>query len=240
MQVPPSPIKVKTNGHTVPNFQTEFHKTEIIETTTTTTIIENENNHPNILIEKHGGLLNKTVFAILTVWYILSALTLFTNKHILTNYKGDPTFLGAFQMLVTSLCGCVQINFHKLKCKNLFRKSRTVSTSAQDKSQLMRTFCKHFHFWRNMLVVGLLRFVSIILCLMALKYSSISFVETIKSSSPLFIVILSRILIGEITGFWTKMTLIPIMAGLALCSSFEVNFSTFGFIAAILTNLIEW
>jgi solute carrier family 35 protein E2 len=78
------------------------------------------------------------------------------------------------------------------------------------------------------------------LCLIALKYSSISFVETIKSSSPIFIVILSRLLIGELTGFWTKMSLIPIMVGLGLCSSFEINFSAIGFTATILTNLVEW
>jgi solute carrier family 35 protein E2 len=75
---------------------------------------------------------------------------------------------------------------------------------------------------------------------MALKQASISFVETIKSSSPLFTVIISHVLIGELTGFWTKMSLIPIMVGLALCSSFEINFSTFGFLAAIFTNLTEW
>jgi solute carrier family 35 protein E2 len=46
--------------------------------------------------------------------------------------------------------------------------------------------------------------------------------------------------IGEITGFWTKISLIPIMIGLALCSSFELNFSVFGFMAAILTNFTEW
>jgi solute carrier family 35 protein E2 len=75
---------------------------------------------------------------------------------------------------------------------------------------------------------------------MALKQATISFVETIKSSSPLFTVVISRYLIGEITGFWTNISLIPIMLGLALCSSFELNFSFFGFIAAILTNSTEW
>lgn len=75
---------------------------------------------------------------------------------------------------------------------------------------------------------------------MALKQASISFVETIKSSSPLFTVIISRMLIGEMTGFWTNVSLVPIMIGLALCSSFEINFSFFGFLSAILTNLTEW
>ena len=84
------------------------------------------------------------------------------------------------------------------------------------------------------------RLFSLVLGLMALKQAAVSFVETIKSSSPLFTVIISRILIGEVTSFWTNVSLIPIMLGLALCSSFEINFSIFGFIAAILTNLTEW
>jgi solute carrier family 35, member E2 len=75
---------------------------------------------------------------------------------------------------------------------------------------------------------------------MALKQAAVSFVETVKSSSPIFTVFISKILIGEITGFYTKLTLVPIMLGLALCSSFEINFSFFGFIAAILTNFTEW
>jgi solute carrier family 35 protein E2 len=75
---------------------------------------------------------------------------------------------------------------------------------------------------------------------MALKTATVSFVETIKSSSPLFTVIISKCLIGEHTGFYTKLTLLPIMIGLALCSSFELEFSLFGFLAAILTNFTEW
>lgn len=87
-----------------------------------------------------------------------------------------------------------------------------------------------------MIIIGFLRLFSIVLGLMALKQATISFVETVKSSSPIFTVIISRLLIGEITGFWTNLSLLPIMFGLALCSSFELNFSVFGFLAAILTN----
>jgi solute carrier family 35 protein E2 len=53
-------------------------------------------------------------------------------------------------------------------------------------------------------------------------------------------VIISRLFIGEVTGFLTNLSLIPIVLGLALCSSFELNFSAFGFFAAVLTNLTEW
>jgi solute carrier family 35, member E2 len=45
---------------------------------------------------------------------------------------------------------------------------------------------------------------------------------------------------GEITNNYAKVTLLPIMIGLALCSSFELNFSLFGFLAAVITNITEW
>jgi hypothetical protein len=51
-------------------------------------------NHQNVLIEKHGGLSNRHVLAILSLWYFFSALTLFTNKYIVSQSKGDPTLLG--------------------------------------------------------------------------------------------------------------------------------------------------
>ncbi len=95
-------------------------------------------------------------------------------------------------------------------------------------------------FWTNMFIIGFLRLFSIVLGLMALKQATISFVETVKSSSPLFTVVISGTFLGEVTGFWTKTSLLPIMLGLALCSSFELNFSLFGFTAAVLTNLTEW
>ena len=51
-------------------------------------------NNQNVIIEKDGGLSNKHVLTILALWYLLSALTLFTNKYLVSNGKGDPTLLG--------------------------------------------------------------------------------------------------------------------------------------------------
>ena len=57
-------------------------------------------NNQNVLIEKHGGLFNKRVLSIFTLWYLFSALTLFTNKNILTKHQGNPTMLGKTEKLV--------------------------------------------------------------------------------------------------------------------------------------------
>ena len=79
-----------------------------------------------------------------------------------------------------------------------------------------------------------------ILGLVALDYVAVSFTETIKSSAPLFTVLISRCLLGENTGLYVNLSLLPVMSGLALCSANELSFDLRGFIAAMLTNLTEW
>jgi len=53
--------------------------------------------------------------------------------------------------------------------------------------------------FRDIIFIGAFRSVIIVLGLIALKYIAVSFVATIKSSSPLFTVIISRIILGEKT-----------------------------------------
>ena len=84
------------------------------------------------------------------------------------------------------------------------------------------------------------RFSTVVLGLVALKFVAVSFTETVKSSAPLFTCFISYVLIGEYTGMYTFMSLIPIMSGLALCSAYELSFNIKGFIAALATNLTEW
>jgi len=53
--------------------------------------------------------------------------------------------------------------------------------------------------FRDMIFIGAFRSVTIVLGLISLKYIAVSFVATIKSSSPLFTVVISRIVLGEKT-----------------------------------------
>lgn len=84
------------------------------------------------------------------------------------------------------------------------------------------------------------RFVTVLLGLIALEYVTVSFTETVKSSAPIFTVLLALVLTGEKTGFLTQMSLVPIMGGLALCSTYELSFNFPGLLAALGTNLTEW
>jgi solute carrier family 35 protein E2 len=190
---------------------------------------ERKNGQESVVIERQGGLTNKFVLLLLFLWYLFSGFTLYTNKYIVSNKIADPFLIGTLQMCLTSFCGFIHL------------KKTHWNTNKNDlivKSTRHQTY-KSITFWRNFFVIGLLRLFSIVLGLMALKQATVSFVETVKSSSPIFTVFISKFMIGEVTGLWTKFTLIPIMLGLALCSSFEINFSLFGFMSAILTNFTE-
>ncbi len=94
--------------------------------------------------------------------------------------------------------------------------------------------------FQDMILIGAFRCATVVLGLVALKYIAVSFVATIKSASPLFTVIISRIMLGEKTGHWTKFSMLPITIGLGLCSSFELSFNLFGFLCALGTNVFEW
>lgn len=65
----------------------------------------------SVVIERQGGLANRFVLLLLVLWYFFSALTLYTNKYIVTSNKVDPTIIGTVQMIITCLCGFIQLRF---------------------------------------------------------------------------------------------------------------------------------
>lgn len=168
-----------------------------------------------------GGLFNPRALLFLTLWYVFSGCTLFLNKYILSYMEGDPTILGACQMLMTAICGLIQMYF---PC-GMYKAS----------PRLMRPP----GFYKHMTLVGCTRFATVVLGLVSLNYVAVSFTETIKSSAPLFTVLISRYLLGEYTGLYVNLSLIPVMGGLALCSINEISFDLRGFIAAMATNVTE-
>lgn len=183
------------------------------------------NIHPTIVYTKkqetRDGLFNARAMFFLLLWYFFSGCTLFLNKYILSYLDADPTILGTFQMLMTTACGFIQLYF---PC-GMYKPSQRLSRPPG--------------FYKHMTFVGCTRFTTVILGLVSLNYVAVSFTETIKSSAPIFTVIISRFLLGEHTGLYVNLSLIPVMGGLALCSANELSFDLRGFIAALATNLTE-
>ncbi|XP_053705318.1 solute carrier family 35 member E2A-like isoform X2 [Synchiropus splendidus] len=134
---------------------------------------------------------------------------------------GEPSMLGAVQMVSTTLIGCLKMF---VPCCLYQHKSRTEYPP---------------NFIMIMLFVGLIRFTTVVLGLVSLKNVAVSFAETVKSSAPIFTVIMSRLILGEYTGLWVNLSLFPVMGGLALCTATEVSFNTLGFSAALSTNIMD-
>jgi len=103
------------------------------------------------------------------------------------NYKYNllnvPYFLsfdpGACQMLMTAICGLIQMYF---PCGMYKANPRLMRPPG---------------FYKHMTLVGCTRFATVVLGLVSLNYVAVSFTETIKSSAPLFTVLISRYLLGK-------------------------------------------
>ncbi|KAM4607782.1 solute carrier family 35 member E2A [Polymixia lowei] len=173
------------------------------------------------VIEAESGVWNSRSLAYLGLWYFFSFCTLFLNKYILTLLEGEPSMLGAIQMLSTTVIGCLKMF---VPCCLYQHKSRAEYPP---------------NFVMIMLFVGLMRFTTVVLGLVSLKNVAVSFSETVKSSAPIFTVIMSRLILGEYTGLWVNLSLFPVMAGLALCTATEISFNTLGFSAALSTNIMD-
>ncbi|XP_033107647.1 solute carrier family 35 member E2A-like [Anneissia japonica] len=167
------------------------------------------------------NLMTMTALGYLVCWYIFSFCTLFLNKYILSTLGGEPKMLGSVQMVMTTICGFFKMF---IPCCLYRHKSREERPPG---------------FIKNMMLLGIMRFATVVLGLVALKNIAVSFTETIKSTAPLFTVLIARAILGEVTGFWVNLSLLPVMGGLALTSAYELSFTTVGFGAAILTNLVD-
>ena len=89
---------------------------------------------------------------------------------------------GTNQLVISVISGLIQLRFINKLENPLHRNPK---------------FMKNV--FRHMLYIGAFRCATIILGLISLKYIAVSFVATIKSSSPLFTVVISRIILQERT-----------------------------------------
>lgn len=173
------------------------------------------------VIEAESGVWNWRSMTYMGLWYFFSFCTLFLNKYILSLLEGEPSMLGAIQMLSTTVIGFLKMY---VPCCLYQHKSRSEYPP---------------NFIMIMLFVGLMRFTTVVLGLVSLKNVAVSFAETVKSSAPIFTVIMSRLILGEYTGLWVNLSLFPVMAGLALCTATEISFNMLGFSAALSTNIMD-
>lgn len=215
-------LKGKSPYHVAPLFP---HRAERIVITRSDSVPEENVLQITItettIIESDLGVFNSKALIYLTLWFFFSFCTLFLNKYILTLLEGEPSMLGAVQMLMTTFIGCIKMF---IPCCLYQHKARLSYPP---------------NFLMIMLFVGLMRFSTVVLGLVSLKNVAVSFAETVKSSAPIFTVIMSRLILGEYTGMMVNLSLLPVMGGLALCTATEISFNVLGFSAALSTNIMD-
>jgi len=163
---------------------------------------------------------------IMTLWFVSSFFSIVLNKYILSVLDTDPGILGFCQIVMTTFFGCCMMYLPFGRCHIIKHASNT------------ECFNK-YQFFKTMAILGWLRFGSIICSIIGLKYVAVSFSETIKSSAPLFTAIVAYLLLGEYSGIYVNLSLIPIMSGLAISTSTEISFNMTGFLAAISNNILD-
>jgi solute carrier family 35 protein E2 len=170
---------------------------------------------------------NPALFFWMGSWYLCSLVTLFMNKTILSELGGDQYVLGISQMVMTAVLGGAKV-YGPMLCQG----------PESDGASHGRVK-KYTTFWRDMILVGVMRGATVILGLVSLSHVAVSFTETVKSSAPFFTVILSWFMLGQRTSWEVCLSLVPVMLGLALSSATELSFDTIGFLAAVLNNIVD-
>lgn len=115
-----------------------------------------------------------------------------------------------------------------------------ISLNGKFSIQVLKSKTKMKQIGQDILFIGGFRCGAVVLSSVALKFIAVSFVATIRASAPIFTVVISRFVLGEKIGLWTKFSMAPISMGLALCSSFELSFHVIGFMSALGSNIFEW
>jgi solute carrier family 35 protein E1 len=73
---------------------------------------------------------------------------------------------------------------------------------------------------------------------LSLKFVAVSFSHTVKACECLFTALLAYSLLGQVVSLPKYLSLLPVAAGVALSSATELQFSTAGFGAAMMSNLL--
>eukprot|EP00055_Hartaetosiga_balthica_P007879 m.27953 g.27953 ORF g.27953 m.27953 type:complete len:330 (-) comp5995_c0_seq2:1614-2603(-) len=186
-----------------------------------------------VLKELREGVSPMLMFWMAT-WYLCSLVTLFMNKIILSSEGGNKYVLGISQMLMTAALGGAKVYGPRLI--GSFLGGTRVAKNANEISQNVEPYKS---FWRDMVLVGIMRGMTVIFGLVSLAHVAVSFTETIKSSAPFFTVVFANIILGEKTSWQVNVALIPVMLGLVLCSATELSFDTIGFAAAAANNIVD-
>jgi solute carrier family 35, member E3 len=150
-------------------------------------------------------------------WFGLSCGIAILNKFIFTKLDFIfPVTLTAYHMLAQSAQAYVILHYTSLIPKAL----ENISTETYRK---------------NVLPVASLMCVEILFNNMGLRYIPVSFVQTLRSLTPLCAALVARVVLGKKMTRSAALTLIPISIGVSLSTVEELSFHLGGFLATIMS-----
>lgn len=152
--------------------------------------------------------------------------------------RGDKYILGTVQIITTAFLGGFKVYFGRRGFGGGSGSDAQNTLENGDISELKQAQ-SGTAFYRDMLLVGVMRGATVLLGLISLALVPVSFTETVKSTAPLFTVIFAKVILGQQTSLQVKLSLIPVVVGLALCSATELSFNIFGFLAAVMNNVVD-
>lgn len=163
-------------------------------------------------------------------WYGISFIGIILNKSLLSpgNSSGTP---GHVQPSTLALVQTVSTVVFGAIAQALFSSNAAVVKSKQTATARAK--------FVPLLILGILRFLSVVLGLVSLQHVAASFTETVKASSPFFTVLAAFLLNGERTERPVLISLLLVAGGLMCASSSEISFTMIGFAAALLANAVE-
>lgn len=142
-------------------------------------------------------------------WYGVSSLTSQLNKVILSQFD-YPIFLGEFQFIFNIILGLLTIWLLSLRRFESIRECFPHGTFPKDAMPLNKSLFKTFF------PMGTFQFVGKVFSLAATSSCSVATVASIRSLSPLFIVLGYRIYYGVIFPLQTYISLIPLVLGVGM------------------------
>ena len=161
-----------------------------------------------------GACCEPKILLLLGIWYASSALTSLSTKEILRSFP-HPVTLALVQQLIAASFGWASLRSD--------RSRREVLVDLQ------------LH-WLT-LQISVVMVISLIAYRWALMGGSVAFINTVKTLGPVFVIVCSRVFLGERLSIARYLAVLPIILGVALTSITEAEFTWVGFLAGLVSTL---
>jgi len=157
----------------------------------------------------------------IVTWYVFNGATVILNRFVFL-----PDFGFQFPLTLTFMHLLTGFALSALFIRFVLTDARMLPLRASTYS-------------RERLVFALLFAGNIILGNVALKFIPVSFMQTVKASTPFFVTLFSWLLFGVRFTTRTLLALVPVVLGIVLASASELSFDMRGFVAVTAACFVQ-